>query len=436
MTDDPNAEFNRQMDANRSGRPVLAWPKRSNGQGSLPIHEPEPAREKRLRGVMWWEWETWDEAAIPARRWIAKPLLLRRTVTALAGPGSGGKSSLMLAWAVALALGKPYRPLAPEGASRVLIYNVEDDREEQQRRISATLRQFDSFPANLGDRIIRCGPEDIGTLIELDAATGTYVFTPAWEALEYLIERFRPDVIILDPLVELHTAEENDNTALRAVIARFRVLSIQHDCSVVLIHHTRKGAEAGDMEGIRGASALNGAARVVLTAFPMTDLEAETHNVAAEKKRTFFRLDAVKQNYAPQGEPIWHQLIEYELANGEAIAAAIPWTPPSLFRDISAIDCNRVLDVIAAGPEAGVLFAPQRRGKGAASHRWVGRALVEECGLTEDHAARIIKTWLGTGLLVETTYEDPGQRKPRKGVAVVEAKRPTSAAWREQEDSA
>ena len=30
-----------------------------------------------------------------------------------------------------------------------------------------------------------------------------------------------PDVLILDPLVELHDAEENDNTALRAVMAKF-----------------------------------------------------------------------------------------------------------------------------------------------------------------------------------------------------------------------
>lgn len=431
MSDDDDASaFNRAMDANRGhGRPYLAYQSRtngsrSNGQGHLPVDEPYAARERRLQRVLWWDADDWNEVAIPPRPWIARPLLMRRAVTALAGPGSGGKSSLMLSWACALALGLPYRPIDPLERYTVLVYNVEDDQVEQQRRLSAALRQFDSKPADVKNWIVRCGPHDIGTLIELDPITGGYVMTEAWEGLEFVIQQHKPAVVMLDPIVELHTAEENDNTAMRGIFARFRVLAMHYDCAVVLIHHTRKGAVAGDMEGIRGASALNGACRIVLTAFPMTEDEAVLHDVAPNRRREYFRLDPVKQNYAPQTDPYWHELRSYPIANGEDIAAAVPWTPPSLFRDLSAADCNRALDLIAAGPVPGTLFTAVRRGP--TKERWAGNVLLEHFSLPESQAARIIRAWVQSGLLVEAVYQDPQQRRERKGVNVVDAKRPTT----------
>ena len=53
------------------------------------------------------------------------------------------------------------------------------------------------------------------------------------------------------------SSEENDNTALRAVIAKFRELAVKHNIAVVILHHTRKGGSAspGDPDIARGASA-------------------------------------------------------------------------------------------------------------------------------------------------------------------------------------
>lgn len=423
--DDDVARFNRAMDANRV-RPRLVHPGhgRANGQDSLPITEPAPARERRLRQTLWWEADVWDEGGIPMRAWIARPYLMRRTVTVLAGPPSGGKSSLAVAWAVALALGVPYAALRPVASSTVLLYNVEDDRDEQKRRLSAALRQFGRGPADLCDRVIRCGPENVGLLIETDPVNKGCILTEAWEALDYLIGRFGPAVVILDPTVELHSVEETDNTGMRGVLARLRLIATQHDCAVVLVHHTRKGAAAGDMEGVRGASALTGSCRTVLTAFPMSEQEAEAHDVPRAERRRYLRLDPVKANYTSLSDPVWHELVGYELDNGEIVAAAVPWTPPSLFRDLSATDCNRALNLIAAGPEPGVLYTGTRRGRG--TDRWAGQVLMDKFGLPEGQATGIIRTWVRTGLLVETEYHDPQQRRMRKGMHVVDSKRPTT----------
>jgi len=42
-----------------------------------------------------------------------------------------------------------------------------------------------------------------------------------------------------------------------------------------------------------------------------------------------------------------------------------------------------------------------------------------------DEAARILAIWLRNGLLVETEYRHPEQRKSRMGLKVVDSKRPT-----------
>ena len=60
--------------------------------------------------------------------------------------------------------------------------------------------------------------------------------------LETLIEEIRPVMLVVDPLAELHNCEENDNTALRSVIAKFRELAVRFEMAVVILHHTRKGA--------------------------------------------------------------------------------------------------------------------------------------------------------------------------------------------------
>jgi hypothetical protein len=44
---------------------------------------------------------------------------------------------------------------------------------------------------------------------------------------------------------------------------------------------------------------------------------------------------------------------------------------------------------------------------------------------TEPQCREIIKTWIKNGVLVAEDYDDPVERKPRKGLSVCDAKRPS-----------
>lgn len=364
--------------------------------------EPVRPRAQDDKPALWASSGGWSEADIPKRPWIVPGYAMRGSVTVIAGAGSAGKSSLVKGQMLAAVFGLTFSRFRVETPLKVLSYNTEDDRDEEQRRMSATLRQFgrqaDEVPETL--RII--GPNEIGTLITRDPVSGYCIATKAMQELEAMLAESRPDILFLDPLVELHNAEENDNTGLRAVVAYFRSLAQRFKMAVVLLHHTRKGATTpGDPDAVRGASAVVGAARVVLTVCTMTDEEATRCGVDPRHRRRFFRLDSAKQNYAPIEEAEWFQRVVHVLDNGEEVAAAEPWTPPSPWDGLGWPQIDAILDRIETGPSPGEFYTAARQ-----SSRWVGH-VITAFGRTEQQAATIIKAWVTSGVLTESSYPSP-----------------------------
>lgn len=69
----------------------------------------------------------------------------------------------------------------------------------------------------------------------------------------------RPRLLLLDPLVRLHSINENDAGEVAQLLAYFREIQRELDVAVVLVHHTRKhiplGSQAG--QGLRGSGDLH-----------------------------------------------------------------------------------------------------------------------------------------------------------------------------------
>jgi hypothetical protein len=301
----------------------------------------------------------------------------------------------------------------------VVNYNVEDDEQEQQRRYSAALKAIQKAPADIAGKVIRCGPRTIGTLFERDNNTGRIIPTKALEALERLLMETGADALVCDPLAELHNAEENDNTAMRSVVAAFRGLAQRLGIAVLLLHHDRKGNSApGDMDRVRGASAISGAVRVMMTLTTMSNEEAEKFGIPPDQRRRHFRIDGAKSNYTPASDAEWWQLSGYEIPNGETVAAALPWTPPTAFEGISMETCVAILNRIQAGID-GVPFGAS--GKARAELFAVLEA--DPFSIPEGRAKAILAAWITAGLVHEKDgCKSPNSRHPRRGLLVDETK--------------
>jgi len=262
-------------------------------------------------------------------------------------------------------------------------------------------------------------------MAELNRA-GEMVF-PDKAALTDLIRGMKIDVLIIDPVVNSHGLDENDNTQINALARAWSEIANDTGCSVVLIHHTRKGAVAGDPDSGRGASALVHASRSTFTLTAATLADVEKLGIKDNERRQYIRLDDAKVNLSPTAEDArWFRLTSMPLGNGDAfyprgdnLQVIEAWTPPkSAISQQTPAAINQALDVIAAGKD-GLPYAKNHQ-----NGRWAGNVLVDMLGLTPADAIRAIATWLKEGLLFENQFRDPETRKARAGLGV-SSRRPT-----------
>jgi hypothetical protein len=307
-----------------------------------------------------------DTTPEPPRPWVVRNFLLRGCVTTMFGATGEGKSSMAILWAVMLAINENKLPnggvgrFNSPGTLRVSIYSLEEDLAEQRRRVRATLRQFGGTFADLGGRVRSSGCDKAGTLLEYDPSCGKLKTTGLYDLLRAHIELHRPDVLFLDPLVELHTAPENDNALLRLVTAMLRALAREYNIAVVLLHHARKGEVIpGDIEALRGAGAIGGAVRFGFTVCSMREDDAQQFGLPPDKRSYHLRLDRAKASYSPPvTEADWFERVSHLDPAGEFVGAIHPWTPPTVIRP-SQQAISAILSDIAAGAPNSEPWSPK-----------------------------------------------------------------------------
>ena len=376
-----------------------------------------------------------DPSAIPPREWLYGTRLVRRFVSVLAAPGGVGKSALALGQAVALACGRPLLGERVHHSVPVWVLNLEDPLDELNRRLAALLRLHRVADDAVAGRLFLHSGRTRRVCMAALSGDGAVV-RPDQEAVTAAALAAGVGLIVVDPFVKSHALDENSNPHMDAAATAWAEVAERTGAAVLLVHHVRKLGLAGvaDVDSARGAKALTDAARSASMLSPMTVEEAARLGVPAGERWRHVRLDDAKANLAPRAEAaIWYRMESVSLGNatglypnGDTVAALAPWKPTSAFAGLGAAECNRALDVIAAGPGEGQLFAAVRGGFGA-NDRWAGKVLVR-MGLEPAQAARVLAAWLRSGLLVDGEYRDPVHRKARRGVRVNDAKRPTASA--------
>ena len=72
------------------------------------------------------------------------------------------------------------------------------------------------------------------------------------------VANIRPDLLLLDPLVRIHSRDENSSAEMSALLGFLRRLQREQHCAVILVHHTRKnGSSSQPGQALRGSSDLH-----------------------------------------------------------------------------------------------------------------------------------------------------------------------------------
>lgn len=363
-----------------------------------------------------------DASTIPLRPWVYGRWFLRNTITAVVAPGGVGKSSLMASTVLALATGRSLLGKTVwDGPKRAWYWNLEDDGDELARQLHAAAKHHCVSPADCADRVlIDSGLDGAGLCVAVEGRDGFRIIEPVIEALVAELIARKIDVLIVDPFVSSHTISENDNGAIDAVAKEWARIAKRAECSIVLVHHTKKLAgQKVTAEMSRGAVALINAARSTLVLNRMDGDEAGRFGVEGDdERRRFFSVQDDKHNRAPAENAEWYRMESVDLGNGgigfgDNIGVVTCWTPPDTFAGISGDDLLRVQYAIAGGHWRESQQSPQ----------WVGVAVADVLGIDADSKPgkkrifQMVKQWIDNGALKVVDGKDE-RRKPVRFVDV------------------
>lgn len=180
--------------------------------------------------------------------WLVDSLWADQAVGFIGGHPKAGKTWLALELAVAVASGGPCLGRYPvRHKGHVLLYAAEDTASAIKQRVCAIARAR--------------GIDDI-SLLAIGLITEDNLRLDNDEHQQRLaatIDKLRPRMLVLDPLVRLHRSDENSAADVSFLLHYLRQLQRQSAAAVVLVHHVRKSAAAANLPGqaLRGSGDLH-----------------------------------------------------------------------------------------------------------------------------------------------------------------------------------
>jgi hypothetical protein len=367
----------------------------------------------RAEPTPWW----CDPSMIPPRHSLYDGHYIRRAIGATIGGGGRAKTTRGIFEAVCMAVGFDIatKEQLPGSKLRIWVCNGEEDQDELDRRVAATCQHYGIAQADLGGRLfvqsVRDNPLRIATLV----GNRPTINQDVMRYMEDFIDRNGIDVFMLDPLVSFHGVAENDNSHMDVVIKEgFGAIANRTQSAGEVFHHPGKakpGQVDTTVEDGRGASAILWAVRSARVLNFMTPDEAAKLGLSEDERRLHIRIANGKANMGPLGKAKWMKLVVENLANGDHVAVASPWSPPDPFHGVTSTDVELAIKLAATGEYRADMRSP----------KWIGYALAKHFDMAISHAGgkdpkdlsrlkTIIKTWLNNKALdIDERKDDDGK---------------------------
>jgi RecA-family ATPase len=227
------------------------------------------------------------------REWIVESLIPKGETTLLYGPGAAGKSLLLLQLALGIAAGRRWLGL-PVPRGRVLFFTCEDDADEINRRGLTILREMDLSWFQVGERFLAVPMRgtDQSAVLAVAQRDGTLAPSATYAALRAMVERYKPDVVILDTLADIFAGNENDRSHAKQFV---KLIERLYPATFLVTAHP---SVSGQADG-RGASGSTGWPAAVRSHLYLERARPEDGTPADPDLR---QLSNLKSNYARAGD--------------------------------------------------------------------------------------------------------------------------------------
>lgn len=182
------------------------------------------------------------QALSSGHQWLIEDLWTAEAVGIIGGPPKAYKSWLALDMAVSVASGSPCLGVFPvPSPGPVLLYAGEDSPSSLRFRLESLARSRRLDLADLEVFVIT------SPSLRLDRVEDQHRF-------QATLTHHRPKLVVIDPLVRVHAADENAAGPIAALLGYFRALQRHSGAAVALVHHARKNSSGRLGYSLRGSS--------------------------------------------------------------------------------------------------------------------------------------------------------------------------------------
>lgn len=189
----------------------------------------------------------------PATPWLVQGLITRGATAVIGGEPKTAKTWSGTEIAIAVATGTPAFGEFSTERGRVAYFYAEDLDKQVRNRLRALLAGRALGVDALGDRL---HAQPRGRFVDLTSDESLALVVASCRRLGKL------DLVLLDPLRDLHSGEEDKSDAMREVMRRLRLLGELVGCTIAVVHHTAKASADSKKrrpgQRLRGSGAIHG----------------------------------------------------------------------------------------------------------------------------------------------------------------------------------
>jgi hypothetical protein len=255
----------------------------------------------------------------PDRQHVVAPWIGKGQLAFLAMAGGAGKGFLSLSLAVHIASGRKWFGM-PVMQGRVVLLCLEDAAEELDRRLHYIVQHYcdryrldkparKALHAQVLDNV-RYESIEGRQLHIISEQNRNIVQTPELAQLAQKLNALEPVLIIIDPLSQLHSLNENVNSVGSAIVSAVGHIRKVTGSAILVPAHVSKAADdrgTKSANAMRGASSFATGARSVIHGDVLDAKKAtEVFQVEEHEARDRFAIFShVKNNYGPKADPLF-----------------------------------------------------------------------------------------------------------------------------------
>ena len=230
FSDEHNEAFNiwQYMDQKHGLKGPEAIEYISNIKG-IPLRKPSPSRYKRVPKLKLLSVaQIINDPRPKPVDLIGNGVLPVNSLLVITGPEKVYKSMISVNMGLHLASGCDWLGNPISKTYRCIVLNAEGGYFSMRERLTRMVSGFNK-------------PFDRENLLLSEEVSLNLLESDDYMLLTQSLEKNKPDVLVIDPLVRFHDAEENSANEMAAVMGLLRELIHRYDISIVLIHHGNKG---------------------------------------------------------------------------------------------------------------------------------------------------------------------------------------------------